>query len=178
MKAGASIEKMNTELRAAALFYRWVDPANELADEYSRSRAGYLEPISTRQLRGAAELLAIKAAIYKGIGCDLDMAVAVYDKNSLKRLAFATCGRSGFRAFVPSFRARRSPARRYGRMAGGKRLDGFELLLDLERQVCSYRRSGRGRSQEPGDEGTLRARSRPRRRRCGLGAARSGLFLV
>jgi hypothetical protein len=87
VKAGVSIQKMNAELRVAAVFYRWVDSANDLADEYSRSRAGYLEPISTQSLRGAAELLAIKVAIYKGIGCDLDMAVAIYNRNSLKRLA-------------------------------------------------------------------------------------------
>jgi hypothetical protein len=86
VKAGVSIEKMNAELREASLFYHWVDSADEIADEYSRSRAGYLEPISTRPLRGAAELLAIKAAIYKGIGCDLDMAVALYERDSLKRV--------------------------------------------------------------------------------------------
>jgi hypothetical protein len=87
VKTGISIEDMNAELRAEALFYRWVDSANELADEDARSRTGYLEPISSRPVRGAAELLAIKAAIYKGIGCDLDMVVAVYEKDSSNRLA-------------------------------------------------------------------------------------------
>jgi hypothetical protein len=70
VKAGVSIEKMNAELREADLFYHWIDSADRMADETSQSRAGYLEPISTRPLRGASEPLAIKAAIYRGIGCD------------------------------------------------------------------------------------------------------------
>jgi hypothetical protein len=38
VKAGVSLEKMNAELGAEALFYRWSDSANDLADEYSKSR--------------------------------------------------------------------------------------------------------------------------------------------
>jgi hypothetical protein len=86
VRAGVSIEIMNAELREADLFYHWIDSADRIADESSQSRAGYLEPISTRPLRGAAELLAVKAAIYKGIGCDLEMTVALYEKDSLKRV--------------------------------------------------------------------------------------------
>jgi hypothetical protein len=98
VKAGVSIEKMNAELREAALFYHWIDSADGMLDESFESRAGYLEPISTRSLRGAAELLVIKASIYRGIGCYLDMAVALYEKHSLKRLGWlqADQAESGF----------------------------------------------------------------------------------
>lgn len=51
LKAGAAIEKMNAELREADLFWRWIDSADKMADEYSESRAGYPEPISSRPLR-------------------------------------------------------------------------------------------------------------------------------
>jgi hypothetical protein len=139
VRAGVSIEIMNAELREADLFYHWIDSADRIADESSQSRAGYLEPISTRPLRGAAELLAVKAAIYKGIGCDLEMTVALYEKDSLKRVGLLEApGR--FRTLVPSFRNRRRPPRRSGRMADRERLDCFKLFLGLERQARSHRR--------------------------------------
>jgi hypothetical protein len=82
MEAGVTTEVMNKELKAARLFPPWTNPN----DEYSTHNSGFLEEISAISVRGVTDILAIRAGIYKGDGCSLDITVALYKKNPLTRL--------------------------------------------------------------------------------------------
>ena len=83
MRAARTTDSMNRELTAAGLF----PPPTGPTDPDLESNAGYLDEISTRQIRGASDLVAIGAGIYKGAGCALDETVILYQREPLRRLA-------------------------------------------------------------------------------------------
>jgi hypothetical protein len=90
VKAGISVAAINSQLRAAGLLFHWSNSA----EEYSRSHTGYLEPVTSKRLRGAPDLFVIKAAVYKGVGCDLDTPVAIYKESPLQRVGVLSAGDS------------------------------------------------------------------------------------
>jgi hypothetical protein len=83
LRAGQAVQSMNRELKAAGLFP--PSASGTLPD--LGSYAGYLEEISTLQIKSASDLLALKARIYRGANCGLDDTVILYQRQPLRRLA-------------------------------------------------------------------------------------------
>jgi hypothetical protein len=94
LKSGHGVEALNRELRAVGLLAEWPSDKNldALLDEMDRSHAGYLEPIFTKAPRGDRNVLFVAAGMYRGAGCSLDVAAAVYQRRPWKRLAVLNAG--------------------------------------------------------------------------------------
>ena len=88
LRASHSTDSMNGELKAVGLFADWLPDE----DVFFGSLAGYLEPLSTRRVRGAGDLLVIKAGIYKGAFCSLDDTAILYQGAPLHRLTHFNAG--------------------------------------------------------------------------------------
>jgi hypothetical protein len=89
LKAGVSEKSMNRELRTEGLFLRWPKPEDaEAVEEMFKSHAGYIEPISVIPVRAAKNILVIESAVYRGLGCSLDVTAVIYQRRPLRRLAY------------------------------------------------------------------------------------------
>ncbi|SPE34244.1 hypothetical protein SBA3_2120021 [Candidatus Sulfopaludibacter sp. SbA3] len=80
--AGKTVDTMNTELRAQGLFSDWKDSV----DENFKTHAGYLEPLSVRDLHAAGDILVIVAQMYQGALCSLDDTIVLYQRTPPRRI--------------------------------------------------------------------------------------------
>lgn len=91
VRSGASVDRMNDELRAAGLF-----PGSLIDDE---APAGYLEEIRVESGKGSSDLRALVFGVDIG-NCSVDETAALYPANPVQRLAWLNAEQSHTHGYI------------------------------------------------------------------------------